>query len=56
MFRRQAFAGQTLTSATEVTLATEVAIAQLNTRARPWVWGRPAPPTRHRRRVFTYRI
>lgn len=56
LFRRQAFAGQTLTSAAEVTQATEVATAQLNARAQPWVWGRPAPSPRRRRRVFTYRI
>ena len=33
-----------------------VATGQLNARARPWVWGRPAPSPRYRRRVLTYRI
>jgi transposase len=40
----------------EITLATKVATLQLNVRARPWVWGRPPPSPRHRRRTFTYRI
>jgi len=56
LFRREAFAGQTFTTVDEITLATTVATAQLNARARPWVWGRPPPPTRKVRRVFTYRI
>ena len=37
-------------------LAAEVATCQLNARARPWVWGRPRPSPRYRRRVLTYRI
>jgi DDE superfamily endonuclease len=56
MFRRAALAGQTFATAKEVALATEVATGQLNARARPWVWGRPRPSPRHRRRVLTYRI
>jgi hypothetical protein len=40
----------------EITLATKVATCQLNARARPWVWGRPPPSPRHRRRVFVYRL
>jgi hypothetical protein len=35
-------AGQTFTDPDEIACATEVATAQLNARARPWVWGRPA--------------
>jgi len=56
LFRRQALAGQCFADAGEITLATRVATAQLNARARPWVWGRPPLPTRHRRRIFVYRI
>ena len=55
-FRRAAFAGQTFACPDEITLATHVATCQLNARARPWVWGRPAPSPRHRRHAFTYRI
>jgi hypothetical protein len=56
LFRRQALAGQSFAAPDEITLATEVATAQLNARARPWVWGRPPPSPRHRCRVLTYRI
>jgi transposase len=55
-FRRAALAGQSFTTAAEVALATKVATCQLNAHARPWVWGRPPPPARRLRRVFTYRI
>jgi transposase len=56
LFRRTALAGQSFATPDEITLATKVATAQLNTRARPWIWGRPAPPARHLRRRFIYRI
>jgi hypothetical protein len=56
LFRREAFAGQSFATPDEITLATRVATCQLNARARPWVWGRPAPSPRHRRHTFTYRI
>jgi hypothetical protein len=56
LFRREAFAGQSFATPDEITLATEVATLQLNARARPWVWGRPPPSPRHRRRVFVYRL
>jgi transposase len=56
LFRRQALAGQCFADAGEITLATRIATAQLNQRARPWVWGRPAPTPRHRRRAFAYRL
>jgi hypothetical protein len=56
LFRRAAFAGQTFACPNEIPLATEVATGQLNARARPWVWGRPRPSPRYRRRVLTYRI
>jgi len=56
LFRRAALAGQAFACPDEITLATEMATCQLNARARPWVWGRPAPSPRYRRRVLTYRI
>jgi transposase len=56
LFRRTALAGQSFATPDEITLATAVGTTQLNTRARPWIWGRPAPPARHLRRRFTYRI
>jgi hypothetical protein len=56
LLRREAFAGQTFADATEIDYATRVATEQLNRRARPWVWGRPEPPGRHRRRCFVYRL
>jgi len=56
LFRRAALAGQSFATPTEITLATTVATLQLNARARPWVWGRPPPSPRHRRRAFIYRI
>jgi transposase InsO family protein len=56
LFRREAFAGQSFATPEEITLATRVATCQLNARARPWVWGRPAPSPRYRRHAFTYRI
>lgn len=56
IFRRYALAGQSFAGPPEIALATQVATAQLNTRARPWVWGRPPPPPRRRRRTFVYRL
>ena len=54
IFRRHALAGQTFADSTEIARATEVATTQLNSRAKPWVWGRSLPPPRVRRRHFTY--
>jgi transposase len=56
LFRREALAGQCFATPEEITLATKIATCRLNARARPWVWGRPPPSLRHRRRVLTYRI
>jgi transposase len=56
LFRRQALAGQSFATPEEITLATKVATCQLNARARPWVWGRPPPSARYRRRALIYRI
>ena len=54
MFRRQGLAGQCFADASEVAHATRVATAQLNQHAKAWVWGRPAPPPRSRRRRLVY--
>ncbi|UWZ40810.1 IS630 family transposase [Dactylosporangium roseum] len=54
LLRRAAFAGQSFVDTDEITHAVDVATAQLNTRAKPWIWGRPAPPTRTLRRKFVY--
>jgi hypothetical protein len=40
--------GQTEASAEEIERATIVATAQLNRRAKPWVWGHPPKTPRHR--------
>ena len=54
LFRHEALAGQSFADATEMTYATRVATEQLNCRAKPWIWGRPSPPPRCRRRSFIY--
>lgn len=54
LLRRAAFAGQSFVDTDEITHAVDVATAQLNTRAKPWIWGHPAPPTRTLRRKFVY--
>ena len=54
IFRRHALAGQTFVDSGEIAQVTAVATAQLNARAKPWVWGRPPPAPRLRRRRFTY--
>jgi hypothetical protein len=54
LLRRAAFAGQAFADAAEIAHAVEVATAWLNTRAQPWVWGRPRPPHRTLRRKFVY--
>ncbi len=56
LFRRDALAGQSFANPKEIEQATRVATAQLNLRAKPWVWGRPAKTPRHRRRLFCYRL
>jgi hypothetical protein len=40
----------------EIVHATQVATAQLNARARPWIWGRPQPKPRSHRRRFIYML
>jgi hypothetical protein len=56
LLRRGAFAGQTFADYAEIAQATAVATCQLNRRAKPWVWGRPKKPPRHKRWLFVYRI
>ena len=52
LFRKTALAGRSFGDADHITHATRVATEQLNARARPWIWGRPAPPTRTPRRRY----
>jgi transposase len=54
LFRRAALAGQTFAAPDEIDQATRLATAQLNARARPWIWGRPPRPHRTLRRKFVY--
>ena len=54
LFRKAALAGQSFTGPGEIETATALATAWLNNRAKPWIWGRPAPPTRTLRRRFVY--
>ncbi len=56
LFRRDALAGQSFANPDEIEQATRVATAQLNRRANPWIWGRPAKDHRHHRRLFSYRL
>ena len=56
LFRRDALAGQDFANPTEIDQARRVATAQLNARAKPWVWGRPPKAKRQYRRLFCYRI
>lgn len=56
LFRRDALAGQSFANADEIEQATRIATAQLNRRAKPWIWGRPPKDHRYYRRVFCYRI
>ncbi|MFI6495151.1 transposase [Streptomyces sp. NPDC050564] len=44
-FRKTALAGRSFGDPGHITHAINVATGQLNSRARPWIWGRPAPPT-----------
>jgi transposase len=53
-FAGQSFAGQSFADTTEITYAVRIATAQLNAHAKPWIWGRPPPPTRKLRRKFVY--
>lgn len=54
IFRKTALAGQSFADPDDIDHATQVAPAQLNARAKPWIWERPRPPTRTRRRRYVY--
>lgn len=54
LLRRAAYAGQCFADRAEIAFATRVATGQLNRRAHPWVWGRPAPLHRQLHRRFIY--
>ncbi len=54
IFRKTALAGQTFADADEIAAAVTLATAQLNRRAKPWVWGRPRRPHRTLRRKLVY--
>jgi DDE superfamily endonuclease len=56
IFRRAAIAGQCFADPGDIDYATQIATAQLNTKARPWIWGRPPPPPRRYRRRFIYTL
>jgi hypothetical protein len=54
LLRKAALAGPSCADPEEITLVTRAATVWLNSRARSWVWGRPALPTRTFRRRFVY--
>jgi hypothetical protein len=54
IFRRKAFAGQSLADDRDIAYVTRVATNQLNCHAQPWVWARPPKPHRSLRRRFVY--
>jgi transposase len=56
LVRREALAGQDVCGAVDLDEARRVATAQLNRRAKPWVWGRPPPKHRKLRRKLVYRL
>jgi hypothetical protein len=56
LLRRAAFAGQCFANWEEIALAVRVATRQLNTRASPWIWGRPPKRPRLLCRRFVYRL
>jgi transposase len=56
IFRKTVLAGQSFADPDEIAHATQVATAQLNARARPWIWGRPQPKPRPYHRRFIYML
>ena len=56
IFRKTALAGQSFAGPDEIARATRLGTAQLNARARPWIWGRPQPKPRSYRRRFIYTL
>ena len=55
-FRRQGLAGQESPTPADIHHATTVTTIQLNSKAKPWIWGRPPPPKRIYQPTLTYRI
>ncbi|GHC56365.1 transposase [Streptomyces flavofungini] len=56
LFRKAALADRSFCGPDDIAEVTTAATAQLNARAKPWIWGRPTPPTRILRRRFEYRL
>jgi hypothetical protein len=56
LFRRKAFAGQSLADHRDIAYVTRIATDHLNRDAQPWVWGRPPPAHRTLRRCFVYHL
>ncbi len=54
IFRRNAFAGQSLADHHAIAYVTRSATDHLNRHATPWVWGRPPKPHRVLRHRFVY--
>jgi hypothetical protein len=54
VFRRKAFAGQSLADDHDIAFVTRIATEHLNRHANPWVWGRPPKPHRVLRRRVVY--
>jgi transposase len=53
---QRALHGRTCRSPAEVAAALQAGVADWNARPTPFLWGRPPKPTRHLRRVYTYKI
>ncbi|MFE5375488.1 hypothetical protein [Streptomyces mirabilis] len=56
IFRKAALAGRSFANRNDIEYATTLATDQLSSRARPWIWGRPTPPTRPLRRRYVYTV
>ncbi|WP_447034820.1 transposase [Streptomyces sp. DSM 118878] len=56
IFRKAALAGRSFANPDDIEYATTLATDRLNSRARPWIWGRLAPPTRPLRRRYVYTV
>jgi hypothetical protein len=52
IFRKAAFAGRSFADRDDIAYAITLATDQFNAHANPWIWGRPAPPTRLLRRRY----
>ena len=56
VFREAALADRSFANRDDIEYATTLATNQLNAHANPWIWGRPAPPTRLLRRRYVYTV